>query len=75
MWKNYLERDNERIVEWNAKAKEVREREICSKAIVAKQRMFEDFWFKLITGKFSGKEFANKYAWEHHASRCSALKK
>ncbi len=39
MWKDYLERDNECIVEWNVKAKEVREREIRSKVVAAKQGM------------------------------------
>ncbi len=75
IWKDYLERDNEHIVEWNVKAKEVREKEIRSKAIVAKQGMFEDFWFKLIIGRFSGKEFVDECAWERHASRCSNLEK
>lgn len=37
MWKDYSKRDNECIVKWNARVREVREREIHSKIIVAKQ--------------------------------------
>jgi hypothetical protein len=36
MWKDYSERDNKRIVEWNARAREVHEKEIHSRTIAAK---------------------------------------
>jgi hypothetical protein len=51
------------------------EREICSKAIVAKQRVLEDFWFKPYIGKFSGEEFVEKYVQKQHASQFAALNK
>jgi hypothetical protein len=37
VWKDYSEKDNERIVEWNVKVRKVHEREIYNKAIAAKQ--------------------------------------
>jgi hypothetical protein len=43
VWKDYLGRDNERIAKWNARAIEVHEINICSKAIVAKQGVLKDF--------------------------------
>jgi hypothetical protein len=33
MWKDYSDRDNECITEWNARVRHVHEREICSKAV------------------------------------------
>ncbi len=48
-----LKEDNEQIAKWNARAREVREREICSQAIVAKQRVLEDFWFKPYIGNLA----------------------
>jgi transcriptional/translational regulatory protein YebC/TACO1 len=44
MWRDYSQRDNKRIAEWNARAREVRVREICSIIVAAKQGMLEDFW-------------------------------
>ncbi len=38
------------------------ERKVCNKVIVAKQGVLKDFWFKPIIRKFSGEEFAEKYA-------------
>ncbi len=58
MWKDYLERDNEQIVEWNATTREVCGRKICNIMIVVKQGMPKDFWFKPYIGKFSGEKFA-----------------
>jgi hypothetical protein len=55
VWKDYLERDNEHIIKWNARAREVRQKEIHSRTIVIKQGMPKDFWFKPYTGKFSGR--------------------
>ncbi len=49
MWKDYLERDNEQIVKWNARAREVHQREICSRVVAKKQGVPEDFWFKPYT--------------------------
>jgi hypothetical protein len=57
MWKDYVKRDNEQIVEWNA-TREVCVREICNRMIVAKQRMLKDFWFKPYIGKLHGEKFA-----------------
>jgi len=68
MSKDYTKRDNERIAEWNAKAREVCKREIRSKIVVAKQRVLEDFWFKPYFGKFSGKEFVEEYVQKRHTS-------
>jgi hypothetical protein len=64
MWKDYLNRNNEFIAKWNAIVKEVCERKNHSKSIIAKQEMLEDFWFKAITIKFSGKEFVKEYVWK-----------
>jgi hypothetical protein len=36
MWKDYSKRDNEQIVEWNARAREVHERIICNRAVAVK---------------------------------------
>jgi hypothetical protein len=58
MWKDYLERDNGQIVEWNATTREVCKRGIRSRAIATKQGMPKDFCFKPYNGKFSGKKFA-----------------
>jgi hypothetical protein len=55
---DYLERDNEQIVEWNATTREVCGRKICNIMIVVKQGMPKDFWFKPYIGKFSGEKFA-----------------
>jgi hypothetical protein len=60
MSKDYSERNHEQIVEWNARAREVHEREICNKAIATKQRVPRDFWFKPYIRKFSGEEFVKK---------------
>jgi hypothetical protein len=68
MWKDYLERNNEQIAKWNARAREVHEREFCNKAITIKQRVPEDFWFKPYTRKFSGEEFVEKYALKQYVS-------
>ncbi len=46
---------------WNAKAREVREREICSRVLAIKQGVPKDFWFKPYTGKFSGEKFVEEY--------------
>jgi hypothetical protein len=62
VWKDYSKRDNECIVKWNAKSREVCEREICNKTVVVKQGVSKEVWFKSIIGKFSGEEFAKKYA-------------
>jgi hypothetical protein len=43
VWKDYLERNNERIDEWSARAREVRERKIHSKVIATKQQVPKDF--------------------------------
>jgi hypothetical protein len=75
VWKDYSKRDNERIAKWNARTKEVYEREIHSRTIVAKQGVLEDFWFKPYTGKFSGKKFAKEYARKRHAYRSTTLDK
>ncbi len=61
MWKDYLKRDNEHIAKRNARAKEVREGEIRSKVIAAKQGVPKEVWFKPVTGKFSGEEFTKEY--------------
>ncbi len=61
MWKDYSKRDNECVVKWNARLRDVHEREIRSKTIVAKQGVLEEVWFKLVIGKFSGEEFVEKY--------------
>ncbi len=37
--------------------------------------MPKDFWFKPITGKMSGKEFVEEYAWKQHTSWSLALDK
>jgi hypothetical protein len=58
MWKDYLQKDNEQIVEWNATTRKVCERKIRSKMIATKQGMPKDFWFKPYIGKFSGEKFA-----------------
>jgi len=58
MWKDYLEKDNKHIVEWNATTREMRKREIHSGAIVTKQGIPKDFWFKPYIGKSSGEKFA-----------------
>jgi hypothetical protein len=42
----YLEGNNEWIIEWNARAREMHEQEIRRRAVVAKQGVLEDFWFK-----------------------------
>jgi hypothetical protein len=75
MWKDYSKRDNKRIVEWNARAREVHERKNCSKTIVAKQGMKEDTWFKPYNGKFSGEKFAKEYVQKQHASQSTTLDK
>jgi hypothetical protein len=36
MWKDYLDRDNERITEWNVRVRHVHERKISSKAIATR---------------------------------------
>jgi hypothetical protein len=36
VWKDYLQRNNEWITKWNARAREVREQEICNRIVVAK---------------------------------------
>ncbi len=64
MWKDYSKRDNEWIVEWNARTREVHERIIRNRAIVVKQGVPKDFWFKPYTEKFNGEKFAKKYAWK-----------
>jgi hypothetical protein len=61
VWKDYSKTDNEWIVEWNARTKEVSERKICSITTIIKQGVQEDFWFKPYIGKFSGERFAEKY--------------
>jgi hypothetical protein len=61
VWKDYSKKDNECIVKWNEKSREVYEREIYSKAIVAKQGVPKEVWFKLVINKFSGIFFAEKY--------------
>jgi Uri superfamily endonuclease len=40
VWKDYL---NEQIAEWNARAREVHEREICSRMVATKQGVPKDF--------------------------------
>jgi len=68
MWKDYTERDNERIAKWNVRAREVCKREIRSKIVAAKQRVLEDIWFKPYFGKFSKKEFVEEYVQKRHTS-------
>ncbi len=46
VWKDYSKKDNEQIVEWNTKARKVRDKEICNIIVVTKQGVPEDFWFK-----------------------------
>jgi hypothetical protein len=43
VWKDFSKRNNEQIAEWNARAREVHEREIYNKAIATKQKVPEDF--------------------------------
>jgi hypothetical protein len=64
VWKDYSKRDNEWIVEWNARTREVNERKIRSITIIIKQGVQEDFWFKPYIGKFSGERFAEKICLE-----------
>ncbi len=75
MWKDYLGRDNEWIAKWNARTREVRERKICNRAIVAKQKLPEDFWFKPYTRKFSGEKFVKEHVQKQRTSRSIALDK
>ncbi len=67
MWKNYSKRKNEQIAEWNARAREVHEREIYSRMVATKQGVPKDFWFKPYTGNFSGEKFAEEYVQKRHA--------
>jgi hypothetical protein len=62
VWKDYSKRNNERIIERNVRAREMHEKEICNRAIVAKQRVPKDFWFNPYIEKFNGKKFAKGYA-------------
>jgi len=57
VWKDYSKRNNEQIVEWNARTREAHEREICIRAVAIKQRVPKDFWFKPYTRKFNGDKF------------------
>ncbi len=66
MWKDYLERNNERITKWNARAREVQKKKIYNIIIAAKQGVLEDFWFKPYIGKFSGEKFAKEYVQKQH---------
>jgi hypothetical protein len=75
VWKDYLEKNNEQIAEWNAKTREVHEREIRNKAMATKQKVLEDFWFKPYIRKFSGEEFVEKYAQKQHISWSVTLDK
>jgi hypothetical protein len=61
MWKDYSKKDNEWIVEWNARAREVHEREICNRTVATKQEVPKDFWLKPYIGKFSGEKFVEEY--------------
>lgn len=42
LWKDFLVKDNEHIVKWNAKRK-VRERKIQSRKVATEQGMLDDF--------------------------------
>jgi hypothetical protein len=75
MWKDYSERDTKCIAEWNARAKEVHEKEIHSKVVATKQGMSKDFWFKPIIEKISGEEFVKEYMQKQHTSRSITLDK
>jgi hypothetical protein len=55
VWKDYSKRYYECIIKWNARIREVRERKIYNKGIVAKQGVPKEVWFKSIVGKFNGK--------------------
>jgi hypothetical protein len=63
LWKDYSRRDNECIIEWTARVREVCEREIHSRTKVAKQGMPNDFWFKLITRESNGEVSIEEHAW------------
>ncbi len=73
VWKDYLERDNERIVDWNVRAKEVCERKICSRMVATKQGVPKEFWFKPYNGKFNGEKFVKKYAQKRHTFQFATL--
>jgi hypothetical protein len=75
MWKDYSKKDNERIAKWNAKAREVHEREICNRVLTIKQGVPKDFWFKPYIGKFSGEKFVEEYVHKYHASQFATLYK
>jgi hypothetical protein len=66
VWKDYSERDNEQIVEWNVRARKVCEKFFCSKMVAAKQGVPKEFWFKPYNGKFNGENFVKKYAQKRH---------
>jgi hypothetical protein len=50
-------------------------REICSRVVVAKQGILEEFWFKPYTGNFSRKKFTKEYVQKQHTFRSIALDK
>jgi hypothetical protein len=75
MWKDYSKRDNERIAKWNVRTREVHEKEICNRVIVAKQGMPKDFWFNLYIGKFSAEKLVEEYVQKQCASQSTALDK
>jgi hypothetical protein len=62
LWEDYSGRNNECIVKWNARAREVHERKNCNRARAAKQGMSDDFWFKPITREFNGEVFIEEHA-------------
>jgi hypothetical protein len=75
MWKDYSKRDNERIVKWNARAREVHKRKIHNMVIAAKQGVPKEFWLKRYIGKFNEEKFIKKHGQKQHASRSTTLDK
>jgi hypothetical protein len=62
LWEDYSGRDNECIVKWSARAREVHEREICNRTRATKQEMLDDFWFEPIIREFNGEVSIEKHA-------------
>jgi len=75
MWKDYSKKDNERIAKWNVRTREVHEKEIHNRAIVAKQGMPKDFWLNLYIGKFSAEKLVKEYVQKQCASQSTTLDK
>jgi len=61
LWKDYFGRDNECVSEGNARARDIYEREKCSRVFAKRFGEVDEFWFKPITGKYINEVTLEEY--------------